>query len=99
MMTIDWTSVGVGLAVGAVCGALFFAGLGLGLRLALRTQQPVQILLLSTVLRISAVLAVGWGVVSQGGPWVFAGFVLSFLVVRTIATTVVRSGIDDGRAS
>ena len=99
MIQIDWNFVVLGLVLGTIAGALFFAGLGLGLRLALRSGQPVRVLMLSATLRIAALLGVGWLVVSQGGPWAFAGFALSFLVVRTIATMVARADMPTGGAS
>jgi len=99
MIQIDWSFVVLGLVLGTIAGALFFAGLGLGLRLALRSGQPVRVLMLSATLRIAALLGVGWLVVSQGGPWAFAGFALSFLVVRTIATTLARADMPTGGAS
>ena len=98
MIQIDWNFVVLGLVLGTAAGALFFAGLGLGLRLALRSGQPVRVLMLSATLRIAALLGIGWLVVSQGGPWALAGFALSFLVVRTIATMVARAGTPTGGA-
>ncbi|WP_299565305.1 ATP synthase subunit I [uncultured Sulfitobacter sp.] len=92
MTEVDWAAVAGGLAIGAVLSVLFFAGLKVGMRLALRTRTPVGFLALSAALRIAVLLAAGWGVVQQGGVWAFAGFALAFLVVRMGAITLVRAG-------
>ena len=93
MIHIDWAMMAVGLAVGAVMSALFFTGLGLGMRAALRSAQPVRVLLLSAGLRISCLLGVGWLVVVQAGPWSLLGYAAAFAIVRAIATMVARAGL------
>lgn len=98
MMSVDWSAVILGLAVGAVMSALFFAGLGLGMRLALRTQNSIRILSLSAALRIAALLGMGWAVVGQGGPWAFLGYGVAFFAVRFISMTVARVGAPAGDA-
>lgn len=90
MIAFNWTAAALGFACGAGMSVLFFAGLGLGMRLALRTNSPIRILSLSAVLRIAALLAVGWLVAAQGGPWAFAGYGLAFFLIRTVFTSLAR---------
>lgn len=90
MMVVDWTALLLGLAAGAVMGAVFFLGLALGMRLALRSRNTIGLLSLSAVLRIAALLLAGWLIVAHGGPWAFAGYGLAFLAARFIATTLAR---------
>jgi hypothetical protein len=90
MISIDWAAVFVGAALGIVIGALFFMGLAAGMRLALRSENPVKVLGLSAGLRILALLGSGWLVLMFGGAWAALGFVLAFFLVRVVATTLVR---------
>jgi hypothetical protein len=90
MIPVDWIAVMLGLAAGAVMGAIFFLGLAAGMQLALRSRNTIGILSLSAVLRIAALLAVGWTVVERGGPWAFAGYGAAFLAARFIATALAR---------
>lgn len=90
MMPFDWSDLLLGLVIGAGMSAIFFAGLGLGMRWALRSAKPVSVLFLSAALRMSALLGVGWLVVEQGGPWSLLGYAGAFLIVRFVATTVAR---------
>lgn len=94
MIPIDWLAVMLGLAVGIAMSAFFFIGLAVGMRRALQRENPVVVLSVSAALRIAALLAVGWVVVGQGGPWAGLGYALAFLVVRVIATTWARAGAD-----
>ncbi len=89
MIAIDWGGLGLGAIAGAVAGALFFAGLALGMRRALQSAHPTAVLLASSVLRIAALLAAGW-LVAQKGAMVLAGFALAFLAVRFIAVALAR---------
>lgn len=84
MMTPDIGLMLFGMAVGTVVSAVFFAGLGYGVRLALRSARPTVVLLLSAALRIGAFLGCLW-VTAQSGLWATLGFALAFLVVRLIA--------------
>lgn len=82
----------VGAAFGIVAGILFFAGLGLGVRIALKGGRPGPILLMSTALRISLLLLSGWAV-AQWGLWSAVGFGVAFLVARYAIVTWVRAPI------
>lgn len=99
MMMVDWSAVVFGLVIGAGASAAFFAGLGLGMRLALRSGRAVMILMLSAVVRILALLWTGWAVVTFAGPFALAGFACAFLGARTIATAIARAGAPAGGAT
>lgn len=90
MSGIDWTAFVLGALAGVLTGALFFAGLALGLRLAMRRTRPLMILALSSLLRISTLLGVGWLVARMGGAAALAGFGLAFLATRFSAIALAR---------
>lgn len=91
MIAFDWTAVMLGLAVGIVMSTVFFAGLAVGMRHALRRASPVKLLTLSAALRITALLGVGWVVAGQGGPWAAVGYAVAFVVARLVVTTFART--------
>jgi hypothetical protein len=93
MIVVDWNAVAFGLMIGAAISVVFFAGLNFGMRLALRTERPVNILVLSAIVRIAALLGIGWAVVIFLGPFALAGFTLAFFIARTIATAIARAGV------
>jgi F1F0 ATPase subunit 2 len=95
MISADWTAALLGLAAGVVASAAFFAGLAVGMRRALRSANPVTFLSLSAVLRIAALLGVGWVVVERGGPWAGLGFAGAFFVTRLVATAFARFDATD----
>ncbi len=88
-VAIDWVALASGLAVGTVVSAVFFAGLALGMRIALRAGRPAAILLLSAGLRIALLLGTGW-LVAQAGTSAFCGYAASFLLVRQLAINLAR---------
>lgn len=90
MIDVDWMSLGLGAAAGTLMSVVFFAGLALGMRRALRVRHTVHTLVWSAVLRIGALLGVGWLVTTQAGPWAFAGYGLAFFACRHIATALAR---------
>lgn len=98
MINVDWTAVMLGLAVGTAISAIFFMGLAFGMRLALRTQNPIRILTFSAALRIVALLGIGWIVLEQGGPWASLSYGIAFFVVRFIVTTFARVDAPAGGA-
>ncbi len=83
----NWGEFVLGLGIGAVVSAVFFAGLAIGMRVALRATATTAILLLSAGLRIALLLAVGWFVAQSVGGWGVFGYAVSFLVVRYVAIT------------
>ena len=86
MIDIDWIALLLGVSIGTVASALFFAGLAFGMRIALNTGRPVATLIFSAALRIAMLLMAGW-FVAQSGVWALGGFTVSFLLVRFIAIT------------
>ncbi|MEH6728927.1 MAG: ATP synthase subunit I, partial [Hyphomicrobiales bacterium] len=74
MMSFDWIAVALGLAIGSAMSVLFFAGLGLGMQIALRSAKPVALLLVSAIVRMAVLLGVGFLVVEQAGPWSLLGY-------------------------
>ncbi|MGJ7457754.1 N-ATPase subunit AtpR [Halomonas sp. MA07-2] len=90
-MTIDWHAVITGFGTGITVSILYFVGLALSVRLALRLTHPVSVLLPSAALRIGLLLSAGW-LVTDGGTsgWAFAGYTLAFFVVRFSATLMAR---------
>jgi hypothetical protein len=93
MTAIDWNAVLIGAAIGLGMSTFFFAGLAIGMRQALRRENPVVVLVLSGVIRIVALLGVGWLVLGQVGPWAALGYAVAFLVTRLVATTFARIGL------
>ncbi len=87
--TLDWTTFALGLLTGSAAAGLFFAGLALGMRLALGHAHPVAILLPSAGLRIALLLLAGWWIAGQGAAAAI-GFALAFLICRTILLAVMR---------
>lgn len=91
MIPFDGISLVLGLIAGAVASAAFFAGLALGMRFALRAANPVPILMLSAIVRMAALLGLGWLTATLGGMWAFAGFALAFMLTRLIVIRVTRA--------
>jgi len=90
MIAVDWTALALGGAAGVLISVIFFAGLAFGMQRALQREGTIVILALSAALRIALFLGVGWLVVTQAGPWAFAGFGMAFFVCRRIATAMAR---------
>lgn len=97
MTEIDLGALLLGLAAGASMSALFFVGLNLGMRIALRAARPTPILLFSAGVRIGLLLAAGW-LVAQVGIWAFGGYAVAFLLVRYLAIIYTRRQIVRGDA-
>jgi hypothetical protein len=90
MIAIDWTAVLIGAGISGVISGVFFAGLAVGMQLAMRHPAPVRVLAISAVLRISVLLAAGWAVVALGRPWAGLGYGAAFVAARFIVTTYMR---------
>lgn len=95
MIALDWTTMSLGAALGALAGTLFFAGLAWGMRIALRGSRPAGVLLASAALRIAALLVLIWWVAGQG-PFALAGFAIGFFLVRIGVQIFARTGLDKG---
>ena len=98
MIVVQWSALGLGAAAGTLVSAFFFLGLAYGMRSALQGENTIATLAVSAVLRIAALLGIGWFVVTQAGPWAFAGYGIAFFVCRRIATTIARVPIQAGGA-
>jgi hypothetical protein len=92
MIAFDGFAFAIGLAIGAVVSGLFFAGLGLGMRYALRQRNPLPFLAVSAALRMAMLLVLGWAVATQAGAWALGGYALAFVITRFIATSLAKSG-------
>ena len=90
MSGVGWTAFALGALAGLVTGALFFAGLALGLRLAMHRARPMAILAISAILRISTLLAIGWLVAKTGGTAALIGFGLAFFAARFSAIALAQ---------
>lgn len=84
----------LGLAAGLPASALFFAGLAWGVRRALCSRWPAAVLLLSFGCRAALLLGLAlWlGRRSAQPLWTLGGYVLAFLLVRTLALRRARAG-------
>jgi F1F0 ATPase subunit 2 len=89
MTGFDLSALALGLMIGTVAGTAFFAGLRLGMNIALRSTKPVVLLVLSSAVRISALLGVGWLVTLHGGAWSFLGYATAFLIIRFGVTQMI----------
>jgi len=91
MPELDITSLLIGLVTGLPASAVFFAGLAWTVRRVLHAKHPAVFLLLSFLARAILLLAAGLWASRQGNPlWVLAGFLLAFLLVRTLLIRKVR---------
>ncbi|MBW0148387.1 ATP synthase subunit I [Marinobacter arenosus] len=90
-MTADWGATLIGFGVGVATSVLFFAGLMLGIRMALQIGRPATVLLPSAALRIAILLGAGWVITGQGTDgWALAGYVAGFFLVRFVAIRMAR---------
>ncbi len=71
----------LGLVMGIAAGALFFAGLAAGMRLALGAARPGAVLLASAALRIALLLGAGYGAAQMGAATALA-FAAGFIAAR-----------------
>ncbi len=86
---IEWNSFWIGLLTGTLGSTLYFAGLAMGMRLALQRDKPAGLLFISAAVRIALLLWLGSWVASKGAG-ALLGFALAFLVTRLVITTLVR---------
>lgn len=86
---IEWHTFWIGLVTGILASSLFFAGLAMGMRLALQSDRPAALLFISAAVRIALLLWLGSWVATQGSG-ALIGFALAFLVTRLIITALVR---------
>jgi len=98
MIAVDWAALALGGTAGTFMSVVFFAGLAFGVQRALQSEYAIKTLALSAVIRIAAFLGIGWLVVTQAGPWAFAGYGAAFFICRRIATTWARITAPSGDA-
>ncbi len=89
MSMIEWNTVWIGLVAGTFASSLYFAGLAVGMRLALQSDKPAVLLCISAAVRIALLLWLGSWIAAQGSG-ALIGFALAFLVTRLIITALVR---------
>ncbi|QYX55968.1 ATP synthase subunit I [Roseovarius sp. SCSIO 43702] len=88
--SMNWTLLAIGALAGSASGALYFAGLAWGMRLALRRARPAAVLMTSAAIRIALLLAAGWAI-AQLGAAAIVGFALAFVVLRFLLVSAVRT--------
>ena len=99
VVSVDWSLLGLGALVGGLIGGVFFAGLALGVRTAMRSDRALTILTVSATVRILACVGAAWLVLVQLGPWGFAGFGAAFVLSRRVATSFARGRVPAEGAS
>lgn len=86
MLDINVSAMLLGFAVGLPMAVLFFCGLNWGMRLALASEHPGPLLMLSFFIRLVGLLTVGFALVKITDTlWSLAGYMLAFLLVRVVA--------------
>lgn len=86
MFEIDASALGLGFIVGLPMALLFFWGLNWGMRVALASEHPGRVLLLSFFCRLVMLLGVGLALTKVlQSLWPLAGYMAAFLVVRIVA--------------
>ena len=96
MIVLDWSMLAAGLILGAGAAALFFAGLAWSVSLALGRASPAPVLALSAIVRIAALLALGWAVAAWGGAVALVGFGVAFIAVRFVVLSRARPAAPKG---
>lgn len=86
---IEWNTFWIGLVTGSLATSLYFAGLAIGMRLALQSEKPARLLFISAAVRMALLLWFGSWIASRGSG-ALLGFVLAFFVTRLIITALVR---------
>lgn len=80
-----------GFALGLPASALYFGGLALGMRGALRAKHPALVLLASFALRVALLLGLGAWLGANTHPLgALVGFLAAFLLARTLAVRLMR---------
>ena len=85
-----------GAVTGAITGIAYFVGLALTIKRALSSSPVFAYLILSALIRIGALLFIGWLVASSFGLGATLCYAASFIVVRQIAVISTRHRISAG---
>lgn len=98
MIDIDSNAILLGFTLGVPMAVVFFWGLNFGMQLALASQNPGSLLMLSFFIRMLALLAVGFAMVKLTDTlWSLAGYMLAFLLIRVVA--VIRAQLQQKAAA
>lgn len=85
MIDVNSSAILLGVAVGLPVSALFFWGLNWGMRLALASEHPGRLLMLSFFCRMVILLGVGFALTAFSETlWTLAGYMLAFLLLRIV---------------
>lgn len=85
MIDINSSAILLGVAVGLPVSALFFWGLNFGMHLALASEHPGRLLMLSFLCRMVVLLGVGFALTALSQTlWTLAGYMLAFLLLRIV---------------
>ncbi len=85
-----------GALTGTVTGIAYFVGLALTIKRALNSSPVFAVLIVSALIRISALLFIGWLVANSFGLWAALCYAATFVVVRQIAVRATRHRISAG---
>jgi len=92
VIDINVSATLLGFVVGLPVSALFFWGLNFGMRLALASEHPGRLLMLSFFCRLIMLLGIALLVTTLAQTlWALGGYMLAFVLMRVIA--VVRAQI------
>lgn len=94
MIDINSNAILLGVAVGLPVSALFFWGLNWGMRLALASEHPGRLLMLSFFCRMVILLGVGFTLTALSQTlWTLAGYMLAFLLLRIVVVLRTKSAL------
>jgi hypothetical protein len=82
-----------GVLTGVVTGIAYFVGLALTIKRALSSSPIFVFLIVSAVVRIGALLFIGWLLATSVGLWAVLCYAATFVVVRQIAVRATRHRI------
>ena len=86
MIEINTSAILLGFAVGLPVSALFFWGLNVGMRLALASEHPGRLLMLSFFCRLVVLLGIGFALTALAQTlWALGGYMLAFVLMRVAA--------------
>ncbi|NLJ12087.1 MAG: ATP synthase subunit AtpR [Gammaproteobacteria bacterium] len=86
MIEINTSAILLGFAVGLPVSALFFWGLHVGMRLALASEHPGRLLMLSFFCRLVVLLGIGFALTALAQTlWALGGYMLAFVLMRVAA--------------
>lgn len=85
MLDVNSSALLLGFAVGLPVSALFFWGLNWAMGLALVSEHPTRLLMLSFFCRMVILLGIGFGLTALSETlWSLAGYMLAFVLLRVL---------------